>query len=1610
MKRSFLYPLLLAVIGLATCLLFLNMSGEVADDSRASIANASSVKAEVEDDKLYVQIRRPAGETWPTGGSIDVWLARLDGTPVAVGKDIIDDRANDRIAAALPAGKAPAGEEALYVLRYTIGGNDQAIRGSVSLAEALGSLSLKLFGADTLQAGSQAAVRVRVYERFSGDPIPEAKVKLSLTAKEGAALGLLSCLTDDGGTCRVAFQLPDQAYPEAQLVASAAWRGQAVELTQTVAIRRGARILLTSDKPLYQPGQTMHLRALALTMGARRPLAETAGIFEVQDAKGNKVFKKEVKTDAFGIMAADFALADEVNMGDYQLRVILGDDTVEKTVEVKRYTLPKFKVSIAADRAWYQPGEVVTGSIDAQYIFGKPVTRGQVVLEGLATVVGVEKFIEIKGETDKEGKYRFEMKLPDTLVGRQAEQGLARVQIHATVTDPAAHKQEALQSYPVAKEGLVVQALPESGQLMPGVTNKVFVLVTTPDGQPARARVESWIKQDDTIRRQTEAATDELGLAEFDLSVPQDNTDTAYEFIAQDDAGHYVKSTLTPQQTGFSSLLLRPDRPTYRLGDALNLAVLLPRAGARTVFVDLVRDNQTLLTASEPIKDGRAELAIPITAEMVGGVIVTAYAFVDQGNLVRDSRLIYVHPEADLQVAVKPERETNRPGEETALDFAVTDQSGHPVAAALGVTIVDEAVFALQDMQPGLEKIFFTIEAELMKPRVEFHRFTPALVILAPVDDIVKRRGQTAMLAAIEPAFTPGPEQDLANDLRPEIREKLLKQMASELQRLEKELTKLHQENKSFTPEQLLDPWFTAYQASYDQENLYHLASAGPDRRWNTADDLAVMNEKIVDIRIGQKRAGAGGFDGDEMLGVMVFEADFVGMEGPGSGKAFGGRLEAKDTSVAIGSASQANAGESIRIRKYFPETLYVNPALITDADGRARVSLPLADSITTWRVAAQAVSKLGFLGSGSAPLRVFQDFFIDIDFPAVLTRNDEVQVPIALYNYLSTPQIVTLEIEAADWYEMLQGAPTRRVSLQPGEVKAEILHLKAVKVGAHNLTVIAKGSRESDAVKRPVRVEPDGKLFENNVSDQLKDNKEINIDFPAGAIPGANQLLVKVHAGLVSQVMEGLDGIFQMPNGCFEQTSSTTYPNVMVLDYLKASKQLTPEIQMKAEGYINQGYQRLLTFEVPGGGFEWFGNAPAHIILTAYGVMEFYDMSKVYNVDPQLIRRTQDWLAAQQQPDGSWKPNTMVLDTVASAFTTDVLRNTAYVAWALARSEYQGQAVKKGIAYIEKNLDKAADVYTLALATNALVHGNGSSGAIDRAFDKLDKLRKDEENYSYWSASAGTAIGSDGKSADIESTALVAMALLHAKRQPQTVNRVIAYLVKSKDAFGTYYSTQATIWSMHVMLAAAAAAGQDIDGRLTIRVNGREAESFQITPADSDVMRQAELSRLLAEGGNTVSLAWEGKGEIAYQLVGRYYLPWNQTPEPAPSPVSIDVQYDKTKLAVDEEVTCKTTVVNRAPGEFGMVVVDLGVPPGFEPDRDSLSQLVSNRTVSRFSTTARQITFYLDKLEMNKPVVISFRLKATFPMHAVAPKSKVYNYYNPATQAVAKPVEIIVD
>jgi hypothetical protein len=308
------------------------------------------------------------------------------------------------------------------------------------------------------------------------------------------------------------------------------------------------------------------------------------------------------------------------------------------------------------------------------------------------------------------------------------------------------------------------------------------------------------------------------------------------------------------------------------------------------------------------------------------------------------------------------------------------------------------------------------------------------------------------------------------------------------------------------------------------------------------------------------------------------------------------------------------------------------------------------------------------------------------------------------------------------------------------------------------------------------------------------------------------------------------------MPGGCFEQTSSSTYPNVLVMDYLKASKKITPEIQAKAEGYISLGYQRLVTFEVKGGGFSWFGEAPANKILTAYGLMEFSDMSRVHEVDPRLIERTQTWLAGQQQQDGSFKPDSNFINEGATnRYNTDVVRITAYIGWALAstgyrRSHRQGQAVRVS------HVTGKEDAYTLAVIANFAADYARDRGWTDSSIQTLAAKATEDQTTAHWNQEGETPTSARNDSADLETTALAAQALLKSGQKSGLAKKALDYLTAKKDAMGNWQTTQATILALKAFaLSFTRGASADTAGTIVVSCDGKAVERVQITKDNND-------------------------------------------------------------------------------------------------------------------------------------------------------------------------------
>ncbi len=1534
---------------------------------------------------------------------------------------------------------------AAAVLSVSLGAGPTASESEIS------PLQTVILGQSRWLAGGPASLRVVATNHETGEPVPGA-VHIGLTPTDQQAIGKMSLYSGPlkDGTLDAKLMVPNLNPGTYELSVRVVSRLGIDDVKRSVTIARETRLLLTTDKPLYQPGQTIHIRALALVRPSMGPAAGAPITLEVEDSKGNKVFKKAIEASEYGLVSAEFVLADEINMGRYKVRAVMEEGSAERSVEVKRYVLPKFKVDLTTDRSYYLPGETMTGKVQCDYFFGKATSHSDVLITVSTFDVGFNEVAEIKGKTDENGTFKFETELPTHFVGQPLEQGKAFVKLDCEVTDKAEHTEKVTEMVPVAKDPVIITVVPESGEIKPGLDNVLYVVLSRPDGTPVKGKIDTYF-----LSKGLEGPgkwwatspgiceTDAAGIAEVRVTsqprIMEIGTRGSLKSITQREtfAGLDV-SLLEPmrteprfielpaQPTPSGSLLLRASRALAKVGDAVEFTVISTKQRG-TTYVDVIRDNQTVLTQTVDLEGGRSEFELPLTHDLQGTLQVHAYQILPDENIIRDTRLLYVEPADDLVVEVRPNQETYRPGDPAELSFAVRDQSGRAVQAALGVTIVDESVFALQEMQPGLERIYFALEKELLKPRYEIHGFTTEGVVTgrlpfapgqAEAGEAARQRAAAVLFAAAEQR---NPHTLTVNTYEERLREAMeawVKQIARDAEKIDRALRRYYERHRQYLKEDadisvlvdegllsrsdLRDRWGDPYRVRWHRTQCW-LESAGPDGKWDTKDDIRGIGQWAKGGRM-------------RLLAEGVAVAGRAGGRGGGMG---GARFRAADMSVdeakampmaAPASAEPEAAGQpQVRLRQFFPDTMYVNPSVITDQHVRATVTVEMSDSITTWRMQALASSQRGQLGSSTTGLRVFQDFFIDIDLPVALTQNDEISIPIAVYNYLPESQTVKLSLERQPWFELVGDEAEKSLDLAASDIRVVYYRIRAKKIGNNALTVWAKGSHLSDAIKRRIEVLPDGEERRDTWNDRLTGTVAKEVTIPKEAIPDASTILVKIYPGLFSQAVEGLDSMLRMPFGCFEQTSSVTYPNVLVMDYMKSTKKITPEIQMKAEQYINVGYQRLLSYEVEGGGFSWFGNAPAHKVLTSYGLMQFRDMSCVHEVDENVITRTQNWLAGLQQKDGTWERDEGGIAEGIINRQTDTLRVTAYVTWALAESGHEGPGLERALQYLDAHWHDAEDAYAIAVIANACLAAEPDSATAGWVVDALARLAIVEDDVAYWRAAGPTFTSAQDGSADLETTALATYALVKSGRHVDLTNKAITYLIRSKDSFGTWQTTQATVWSLKALLLSLQRAAEEIDATVEIEVNGERAGSFRITEADYEVVRQVDARDLVREGKNNVRIALDGEGTALYQIVAKYYMPWKMVEPPAQELLTIDVEYDRTELATDDIVTASVRVVNNAPRDCNMVVIDLGLPPGFEVMTEDLQGLVAEKTIQKYTVAARQIIIYLDRLASRKPLEFSYRLRAKFPIKAATPASRVYRYYNPEIEATAQPIALEV-
>ncbi len=703
------------------------------------------------------------------------------------------------------------------------------------------------------------------------------------------------------------------------------------------------------------------------------------------------------------------------------------------------------------------------------------------------------------------------------------------------------------------------------------------------------------------------------------------------------------------------------------------------------------------------------------------------------------------------------------------------------------------------------------------------------------------------------------------------------------------------------------------------------------------------------------------------------------------------------------------------RLREYFPETLLWQPEIVTDKEGRAEVKFKLADNITTWKMAIVASTLDGQVAMLEREIRAFQPFFIDHDPPRALTEGDEIALPIVLRNYLDRAQTVDTEIKPESWFTLL-GPAKRRSAVKARDTAREVFEFRAVaavKEGKQRVT--GYGSEMSDAIEKKISVRPNGEEVIQTASKIFNDTAAFDLDVPESAIKGSVEGELRIYPNLLAHIAEAIEAIMERPYGCAEQTISSAYPSVLALRYYKQRGEEFPPVAQKALRYARAGYERLLSYQNDSGGFSYWGRDSSDVALTAYALRFLEDASEFIEVDEDVLQETRDWLI-KQQSDGRWAARSW--DTKEDYRLTALV--TASATRALARSRDKTKtaaATKLALDYLAKRADEIDEPYLMAsLALVAEDAGERETAA--KAREKLRAAARDENGAAYWSLEANTPFYGWGLTGRIETSALAVQALA-ADAKDDLTGRGLLFLIRNKDRYGVWYSTQATVNVLDAMLALLLkqdARSSASPGQAEVFVNGRRAGAIDL-PAGRELTGpvRIDLSGFLQTGANRVEIKrGAGSTSATAQLVTTRYEPWERANDESVKMESsgalrLKVNFDKTEARAGDDILCRVEAERIGFGGYGMMLAEVGLPPGADVDRASLDLAMteSGWDISQYDVLPDRVIVYL--WPRAGGTKFEFKFKPRYGIRAQNAPSMIYDYYNPEARATVAPVKFVV-
>ncbi|MFZ6731341.1 MG2 domain-containing protein [Undibacterium sp. Ji42W] len=1326
----------------------------------------------------------------------------------------------------------------------------------------------------------------------------------------------------------------------------------------------GRNLYIQVDKPLYKPGETIWFKSWDLKARNLTGSETQAATVELISPKGASVIKKRLRVEA-GSAANDVELPAEAQGGEYKIRITSSDGkTLERAIIVSAFEAPRMKKTLEFVKKSYGAGEQVSATIAVKRPTGEIMSGKRLV--AVATVDGVE-LPRVNVTTDATGEALVKFDLPKNI---STGDGLLTILVEDGGVTESISK-----SIPILQNKLVLSFFPEGGKMVAGLPARLYFEAKTRLGKPADAEGKL---VDDLGNTVAKFSTYKNGLGRMAFTPATGRSYHAEVSKPSSVTEHYALPLA--EEAG---CVMRSYDDLDGQEKALRIAVQCSTT-QKVVVAATVRDK---LFDAGSMEAGPGKPAVmylqakdPATTSTAGIARVTLF---NQNLDPLAERLVFRNRRNRLEIKVEQDKKAYVPRGEVALNITTRDASGKAVPAELALSVVDDTVLSFADDKSAHMLSRLLLESELPGKIEEPNFYT----------DLGEDKSALAL--------------DMLMGTRGYRRFDWV-QVTNPIQRVTVTGSNIRrQEANAVAPMAAMKAAPQAAPIAMPAPAPVPVAAvAAPELRKLAAAEavpapqkpaMGKMKEEIAGrrIRLVPPEQGEAAYLPQASITVDkdFARADAKMMAPPAE-------MEATWAAVRVFPVP-ASTPDYAGPRDDYRDTVLWAPSVKTDKQGKATLKLALSDAVTSFRVTAEGVGG-GQAGHSENILKSSLPFSLSAKLPLEISAGDKPLIPVTLSNEGEQTVNVTLN---SNFGKLLKASDSNDKvgAIAAGQRKSMFIPLEVTGTqGLSQVQLSATASGLKDEVLRSIPVVATGfpQLLEK--SGQIKGQLTHDIDL-SKANKGSVQTSIKVYTSPLATMVSGLEGMLREPSGCFEQTSSTNYPNVMIMQYLKQHDVADSALLERTGKLLDSGYKKLAGFESPKKGYEWFGGDPGHEALTAYGLLEFADMKNIYgSVDTAMLARTANWLKARRDGNGGYQRDAKALDSFGRAApeVTD-----AYITWALVSAGETG--LDKEIGKSVKLAETTQDAYQLALASGTMLAPSTKAAVSEKARrTAVDKLVDMQNANGSWTNADHSITRSGGSNLHIETTSLAVLAMLKADGHLEQARKGITWLQANRSGFGQWGATQATVLALKAIIAFDEATRvAPTAGKVSLIVDGVVVSEKSYEAGKREPLLFNGFEDLLTPGKHNITLKTSSGSALPYSMAIEY-----RSNEPASSNtavISLNTSLAKADLKMGETVRLNAVISNKTQTGQPMSLVRLGLPGGLTFQNWQLKEMREKGQIDFYETRAREVILYFRDMKPGEVKKLAVDLVATVPGSYTGPASSAYLYYNDTDKTWTTPLAI---